>query len=382
VRSKGLVVLSTLAGICLALGPAMAQEASAPEPAAAKGEGPLVGPATISPHWSKYTFPTSVAEGAPYHIVQKGDTLWDLAQRYLGSPYLWPQIWDQNKYITDAHWIYPGDPLLLPQVAVVAQQAGQPGAEGMPEEQAGMPGEAAPGAEGAAASRLYPITEEGSLRCAGYVTTQPEDDSLVIIGSEQGADKVAFGDRDILYLNKGSDAGVKTGDVYMAQFNAYKVKHPATGKVLGTKIQPTGWVRVVLVEEKSATVVVDHACMDMHAGDYLRPFQPVNVPLAMREPPPSGLTPPSGKAQGYVVDLSEDATIAATGNLVTIDLGSKDGIAPGNTLLAYRAVYPSVPSPRRILGAMAVVAVRESTATAKITYANAAITNGDRVELR
>lgn len=380
-RSKGLVVLSVLAGLCLALGPATAQEASTPEPAATPAEGPQVGPATISPHWSKYEYPTSVAEGAPYHIVQKGDTLWDLAARYLGSPYLWPQIWDQNNYVKDAHWIYPGDPLVLPQVAVVAQQAGQPGAEGMPEEQAGMPGEGAAGAEGAG-SRLYPITEEGSLRCAGYVDSQSQDDSLVIIGSDQGADKVAFGDRDILYLNKGSDAGVKTGDVYMAQFKAYKVTHPVTGKVLGTKIQPTGWVRVVLVQEKSATVVVEHACMDMHAGDYLRPFQPINVPLATRESPPDQLAPPSGKAQGYVVDLFEDATIAGTGNLVTIDLGSKDGIAPGNKLLAYRTSYPTVPSPRRILGELAVVAVRESTSTAKITYSTAAISNGDRVELR
>ena len=48
------------------------------------------------------------------HTVRKGDTLWDLANKWLGDPHLWPQVWDQNRYILDSHWIYPGDPLAVP----------------------------------------------------------------------------------------------------------------------------------------------------------------------------------------------------------------------------------------------------------------------------
>src|SRR5438445_564068 len=27
------------------------------------------------------------------HTVEKGDTLWDLSQKYLGSPWYWPKVW-------------------------------------------------------------------------------------------------------------------------------------------------------------------------------------------------------------------------------------------------------------------------------------------------
>lgn len=119
---KGLLSICGAAAVMLALAPAQAQQ-----PAAKPGSsdaGLPVGPATVAPHWSKYDYPKSVPEGAPYHVIERGDTLWDLSSRYLGSPYLWPQIWNENKYVTDAHWIYPGDPLVMPKVALISDQAG------------------------------------------------------------------------------------------------------------------------------------------------------------------------------------------------------------------------------------------------------------------
>jgi co-chaperonin GroES (HSP10) len=45
-------------------------------------------------------------------------------------------------------------------------------------------------------------------------------------------------------------------------------------------------------------------------------------------------------------------------------------------------VYPSVPTPRSPVGMATVVAVREKTATAKITYSKYEVAVGDEVELR
>jgi len=382
VRPK--LILGGLVAVAMMAGAASAQE---PAPAAA---GLQTGPATIAPHWTKNTaFPTAIPEGATYYIVVRGDTLWDVSARFLKNAYLWPQIWNENKYVKDAHWIYPGDPLVLPKVALIAEQAGQAPPTGEPEGLApeagpGIPGMVAPGEgeAGAAAAALGPVTEELSLQCAHYVVNQREDESLHVVGGDEGYDKIALADRDIVYLNKGSNAGVKAGDLYSLHHVAYTVKHPVTGRKIGTKIETTGWVKVILVQENTACAVIEQACLDVHAGDYLKPFEKVNVPMVVRRAPEDCCGTESGKVLRHVVDLQDDAAIGGTGQFVTIDAGTEDGVAPGTVFSLYRIMYPSVPTPRSVVGEATVVAVRERTSTAKITYSRKEIMLGDQVQLR
>lgn len=47
------------------------------------------------------------------YIIRKGDTLWDLAFRFLGDPFAWPRIWHQNPFIKDPNLIFPGDKLTI-----------------------------------------------------------------------------------------------------------------------------------------------------------------------------------------------------------------------------------------------------------------------------
>ena len=54
---------------------------------------------------------TKEAEGV--YTIKKGDTLWDISSKFLKDPFLWPKLWQRNPYITNPHWIYPGNPIRL-----------------------------------------------------------------------------------------------------------------------------------------------------------------------------------------------------------------------------------------------------------------------------
>lgn len=61
-----------------------------------------------------YIDPAQLRPDAPVnYTIIKGDTLWDIAGRYLNKPWQWTSIWEANPGIQNPNLIYPGDKLEL-----------------------------------------------------------------------------------------------------------------------------------------------------------------------------------------------------------------------------------------------------------------------------
>ena len=333
---------------------------------------------TVPPHWSPYQAPTSYPEGTELHIIVKGNTLWDLANQYLTNPFLWPQLWDANRYITNPHWIYPGDPLVIPQLDVVREAGEEAGAEGEPGvpgvgEEAGAPDQPL-GPFGRPIPSLLPAFEETSIQCAGYVADK-EDERLKIIGSEEGpGGKIALATHDIIYINGGTDDGVSPGSMYYLQRRAKKVSG-------GWNIVRTGWATVLASQERSAIAEVTQACIDIHVEDYLSPFEQIPVPLIpTRRQIATRLTPETGKIRGEIVASLEEVMTLGQGHLVGLSVGEQDGVIPGNIFTIFRYLFNGVQ--RKMLGELVILTVREKTSTAKIIHSYNYMVEGDLVELK
>jgi soluble lytic murein transglycosylase-like protein len=64
---------------------------------------------------------SSVKSAARAYVVQAGDTLWSIAQRFYGNPLMWSHIYYANQsQIHDPNEIYPGQRFTIPQGGTIS----------------------------------------------------------------------------------------------------------------------------------------------------------------------------------------------------------------------------------------------------------------------
>ena len=84
---------------------------------------------TAQPRPVVVTSSSTTAAAGPLYVVQRHDTLWDLAAHHLGDPLRWRKLFDLNtnrsqpdgRHLVDPHWIYPGWTLEFPADATGVQ---------------------------------------------------------------------------------------------------------------------------------------------------------------------------------------------------------------------------------------------------------------------
>ncbi len=293
-------------------------------------------------HWTPYTLPEKPPEGTAVYVIQKGDTLSGLAQQKLGTWLLWPQIWDKNPYIKDAHWIYPGDPLLIGEAKpnVVSEAAPLAPEEMQAKEEGGAKQPPQGGEE-------FQIEQEAAappvnaydVYCSGYITTSFRKPHLAI-QSNPNPERFSHAKGDVVYLNEGKAEGVEPGMVYAILYPGQTVYHPISGREIGRYIRRIGQVKVLAVQEHASIAEITQSCDEVVDRMVLVPWKAIPIPWDIHRSPGLPLqVEKSGKPLGRVVWTEDRLESVASYNIIYVDLGSAQQLVPGDKVWIYR--YPA-----------------------------------------
>ena len=245
-----------------------------------------------------------------------------------------------------------------------------------------------------------PLGYESDLYCFGYLGPAHESFPTQVIGAEGLAEQIDYFTGDLLYVDAGHNRGLKVGDEFWLVTPEQMVVHPTTGRDFGRFYQYRGRAVLESLQGRSASVRVTSACSDVPLGSFLKPFEPIPIPLARKTPPAVSGDPPSGKVRGRIVYTRDGVVALGADHTILVDLGAVHGVEPGDFLTIYRYALPtnearpvgaywveaSVPVgvevPRTYLGEVAILAVGDRWAIGRVSDSYRLIEVGDEVELK
>ena len=146
---------------------------------------------------------------------------------------------------------------------------------------------------------------------------------------------------------------------------------------MGRFYQYRGRAVVVCIEGRTAIVRVTLACTDIPMGSFLKPYEPVPIPLGRRQPALRACaTPPAARRKGRIVYARDGVVAIGDDTDVFIDLGHRRGrpagrpaldlplrggtdygIRPQGSYWVYTPPPPGVEIPRTYLGDLAILYV-------------------------
>ncbi|MBL8519390.1 MAG: LysM peptidoglycan-binding domain-containing protein [Betaproteobacteria bacterium] len=259
------------------------------------------------------------------YTVVKGDTLWDIAGRFLKEPWRWPEIWNMNReQIKDPHWIYPGDVIALSFDASGKPMLSVSGSGGKFEGTAvGSTVKLSPQVRvdpKALAIPSIPVRVIGPFLTLPLVVDAGALDSAPrIVSAEDG--RVIVGSGNIVYA-----AGMRAsqGTKWQIYRPGAALLDPVTREVLGYEATYLGDARVNKFGE-AATLEVVRSTQEINRGDRLTPTVEATLPSYSPRAPESFV-------KGAIVSVKGALNDAAQYSVVAINLGKKDGIEIGHVL--------------------------------------------------
>ena len=254
------------------------------------------------------------------YVVKRGDTLWGIAKVFLRDPWFWPEIWQVNPQIQNPHLIYPGDTLRLVYIEgkpTIMLQRGN-------------------------AARVLPRVRsqpfEGAVTAIPYETVAAFMSKPSVLTKEQIKAApyvlatrdlhVAMADGDTVYA-RGFSAPTEVGTHYNVVHIGDALIDPDDNRIVGYDGIFTGAGHVTRGGDPT-TLLMTESARETEPGDKLFAGG-VDVPLDFIP------SPPKVKTNGRIISVSNGVTVIGQYEVVVINRGAADGLAPGNVLAVYSA---------------------------------------------
>jgi len=253
-----------------------------------------------------------------------------------------------------------------------------------------------------------------AVYCAGFISGEKVQDEVRLISGEQSNVKIVFANRDYVYINKGSNQGVRVGDRFFAVRpvpDPVRVKwfkwQDKLLKAMGTIYSDTGQLVVINVQPNVSTAQVTFTCSYIQRGDILRPMEERPSPPYKPAGQFDHFAPVSGKSVGMLVIGQEFSQTYGQNSIVYVNLGTNQGVKVGDYFRIFRYQgaraemtpttadvqykllgFGSTPQkyewndlPREVLGEGIVIRVDHNSSTMFVTYISNATFAGDYVEI-
>lgn len=256
------------------------------------------------------------------YVVVSGDTLWDIAGRFLRDPWLWPEIWNLNPAIENPHLIFPGDVIALSYRAdgtpMLSVERGASGDDGK-----GVV-RLSPRVRTEDIARAIPTISPGViqpfLEQPQIVSREDYERAPYVVAGEEG--RLISGTSNLIYVRGLNEAD---GDRYNVLHIGEPLRRPGHKEILGYEAVHAGDAVVEAAGDPSTLRVIDSR-REILIGDRLLPVsqKPMDAHFMPRAP---------GKlVNGNIIAVRDALSRVGRYQIVVIDIGSADGIETGHVL--------------------------------------------------
>ena len=311
--------------------------------------------------------PTVEYQTGFYYTVQKGDTLWDLSQKFSDTPWQWPELWKENNQIANPHRIYPGQ-----RIRLYRRRA----AHGF--------------GEGADAGNNQKKSADDSLKMAkmidfqyaaiervGFIRKEPVISHGAIFKVEGRKEMISTG--DLVYIRPRENFALMPGKKYTIYRTLKPIVDRQTKEFIGIQHYLAGMVEITIKRPEFVLGRIVAAYRPIKIGDLLMPFQRRLPRLEMNDSP-EGL-------RGQIIESEEHQAMFGESAIAFIDKGTQDGVEPGQLYWIFQQEqYRINPDDKYdvtltpvLLGELLVLHTEKTTATAMVTDSRKAIHAGAQI---